>query len=58
MKLFTNHDWSLLMIYQSTDTQLTLQENVSLCIVQHGAQCLTFMRLLFQTEQVNTSKND
>ena len=39
MKLFTNHDWSLLMIYQSTDTQLTSQENVFLCIVQHGAQC-------------------
>ena len=47
MKLFTNHDWSLFMIYQSTNTQLTSQENVSLCIVQHGAQCQTFVRLLF-----------
>ena len=58
MKLFTNHDWSLFMIYQSTNTQLTSQENVSLCIVQHGAQCQTFVRLLFQTEQVKTSKNN
>ena len=48
MKLFTNHDWSLFMIYQRTNTQLTSQENVSLCIVQHGAQCRTFVITFFK----------
>ena len=31
-------DWSLPMIYQSTDTWMTSRETCFLCFVQHGAR--------------------
>ena len=49
-------DWSLPMIYQSTDTWMTSRETCFLCFVQHGARFWKCLWDYFGLKQVKSSK--
>ena len=49
-------DWSLPIIYQSTDTWMTSRETCFLCFVQHGARFWKCLWDYFGLKQVKSSK--
>ena len=56
-KCYARCDWSLPMIYQSTDTWMTSCETCFLCFVQHGARFWICLWDYFGLKQVKFSKN-